>query len=85
MSNLAETTLVFVYVAECNLVISNLISQAWKHDIVIKPLAFTIKNNHETNVNVQSSCLRTGAGHTHPSSVSVNPALEHLVLFLRQG
>lgn len=66
--------MVFVYVAECNLVTSNLISQAWKPDIVIKPLAFTIKNNHETKVNVQSSCLRTGAGHTHTHPSCVNPA-----------
>lgn len=34
-------------------VISNLPSPAWKYDIVLNPPAFAIKNNHETNVNIQ--------------------------------
>lgn len=61
--------------------LSNFMSQAWKHDPVIKPPGLSIRNNHETNVYVRASRSRTGAGQTHLSCASANPALGYLVLF----
>lgn len=49
-------------------------SQAWKHDPVIKPPGLSIKNNHETNVYVRGSRLLPGASQSRLSCASANPA-----------
>lgn len=64
--------------------LSNFMSQAWKHDPVIKPPGLSIRNNHETNVYVRGSGSRAGAGQTHLSCASANPALGYLVLFRQE-
>lgn len=55
----------FVYVAECNLIIS-VFSLTWKHGIAIHPLAFTIKNRMGQMFTFKAVFLRVD---THTSRI----------------